>query len=237
MDSASDPTYVHSALSWSNDPSVWEAARAQLAGIIAGASNTGPLVAPILDLPSTLAVTAQISASYPPGYSISTYQWTITPATPPNSSQASHAAAASAASIITFTTANGAAPLAPLNLALGYYRISVIVTDPFGHVSPPATAYVTLVSPELTGMRIYPNPWRADRHKPVPITFDHLTSDATISVFTVSGHLVRRLSSSGGIATWDLNNDSGDRVGSGIYLYVVKTSDGQSSRGQLALIK
>jgi len=237
VDSTSDPTYVHAAISWSNNPDVWEAARAQLAGIIAGASNTGPLVAPILNLPSTLPVTAQISASYPPGYSITTYQWTITPSIPPSGSQASHTAAPSAASIITFTTSSGAAPLAPLNLPLGYYQISVTVTDPFGHTSPPATGYVTLVSSELSGMRIYPRPWRADRHSAVPITFDQLTSDVTISIFTLSGHLVRKLNSAGGIATWDLNNDSGDRVASGIYLYVVKTSDGQSSRGQLAIIK
>ena len=35
VDNLSDPTYVHPDISWSNNPDVWEAARAQLAGIIA----------------------------------------------------------------------------------------------------------------------------------------------------------------------------------------------------------
>ena len=69
------------------------------------------------------------------------------------------------------------------------------------------------------------------------VLFDHLANDATISIFGLSGHEVITLRSSGGIATWDLNNESGDRVASGIYVYVVKTADHQSLRGKLAIVR
>lgn len=36
VDELADPTYVHADISWSTDPDVWEAARAQLAAIIEG---------------------------------------------------------------------------------------------------------------------------------------------------------------------------------------------------------
>jgi hypothetical protein len=41
VDDASDPTYVHTNISWSNDPDVWEAARDSLARIILGHSAVG----------------------------------------------------------------------------------------------------------------------------------------------------------------------------------------------------
>jgi len=236
VDNPADPSYVHSAISWSNDPNVWEAARAQLAGIIAGG---GQLVAPGLNLPSMLPVNSQITASYPSGYALSGYQWAIVASIPPAGSQAQapRLTAASTPGTFNLKTAGGTAQLAPLNLPLGYYEIAVTVTDASGNVSPPAFAYVTLVASDLSALRVYPNPWRSDRHSGSPIIFDHLTEGTTIKIFTVSGHLTRSLDSTGGIATWDLNNDSGQRVASGIYLYFAKATDNQISRGQLAIVR
>jgi len=37
--------------------------------------------------------------------------------------------------------------------------------------------------------------------------------------------------------TWDLTNDSGDKVASGLYVYVIKTDNGQKKTGQVAVIK
>ena len=44
VDNPSDPTYVHTDISWSNNPDVWEAARLQLANILAGAPPSSPPV-------------------------------------------------------------------------------------------------------------------------------------------------------------------------------------------------
>jgi hypothetical protein len=88
--------------------------------------------------------------------------------------------------------------------------------------------------------RAYPNPWRADRGYAQQITFDQLTGKTTVKIFTVSGHLVRTLSTqSSGLSTvsWDLTNDSGDRVASGIYIYLATNDQGQQARGKVAVIR
>ncbi len=137
VDNPQDPTYVHTAMSWSNDPNVWEAARAQLANIIAtGSAQTGANV-------------------------------------------------------------NG------------------------GAISP----------------RVYPNPWRADKHSGVPVTIDQIPTSCTVKIFTVSGHWVKTLNNINGVATWDLTNDSGDNVASGLYFFTVKTSDDRHARGKFAVIR
>jgi hypothetical protein len=85
--------------------------------------------------------------------------------------------------------------------------------------------------------RAYPNPWRADRGYAPQITFDQLTGNSTIKIFTVSGHLVRTLTTGNPSTTWDLTNDSGDRVASGIYIYLVTNDQGQSARGKVVVIR
>jgi hypothetical protein len=103
-----------------------------------------------------------------------------------------------------------------------------------------ATAQVTVVEPvvnDLAAIRVYPNPWRVDKHGGKLITFDMLPPNTTIKLFTVSGHLVRTLPKSTNSVTWDLKNDSGDGVASGIYLDVATTDDGQKSRGKVAIIR
>jgi hypothetical protein len=85
--------------------------------------------------------------------------------------------------------------------------------------------------------RAYPNPWRADRGYAQQITFDQLAGNTTIKIFTVSGHLVRTLGTSSSLTTWDLNNDSGDRVASGIYIYLVTDDQGQQARGKVVVIR
>jgi len=124
-----------------------------------------------------------------------------------------------------------------LHLAPGDYRIIVRAVDMGGAVSAPVSADVTLVAASLNNVRVYPNPWRSDRNAADNIVFDGLTGYATLKVFTLSGYLVRELSSPTGRIDWNGKNTSGEPVASGIYLYVI-TSDGDSRlRGKLAIIR
>jgi len=72
---------------------------------------------------------------------------------------------------------------------------------------------------------------------------DQLPLGATIKLFTVSGHLVKTLIPNIATATWDLKNDSGDKVASGVYIYLITTGDtgyggnGQEVRGKIAVVK
>ncbi len=136
-----------------------------------------------------------------------------------------------------FTTASTVASLAAQNLDLGTYLVTVTAHDASGSASSPASAQVTLVSANLDQVRVYPNPWRSDRHAARSVTFDSLTIDTEIKIFTVSGHHVKTLPSSSSSVIWDLTNESGDRVASGIYVYHLKAEGGAKKTGKVVVIK
>jgi len=75
-----------------------------------------------------------------------------------------------------------------------------------------------------------------------------LKINSTVKIFTVSGKLVRELSPSlklkdgslsvdGGRAVWDGRDLNGDKVSTGIYLYMAFTEDGKSASGKVAVIR
>jgi len=101
--------------------------------------------------------------------------------------------------------------------------------------NPGASASQALT--DLSSMLVYPNPWRSDKHPGTPVLFSSLTADSTVKIFTMSGYLVRSLSPTSGKASWDLKNDSGEMVASGIYLYSVTDTSGNKSQGKLAVIR
>jgi hypothetical protein len=102
-------------------------------------------------------------------------------------------------------------------------------TPPSGPTNP--------VSVATSNLRVYPNPWRQDKHAGYPVTFDQMASGSDIKIFNVSGHKVKELDGSSGTAIWDLTNDSGDHVASGVYIYLIKDSLGNKIRGKLAVIR
>jgi hypothetical protein len=103
--------------------------------------------------------------------------------------------------------------------------------------APPTGGTGTTVS-NLSAVQVYPNPWRSDKHNGFPITFAQLPTGSTIKIFTASGHIVKTLSTQTSVlSTWDLTNDSGDKVASGVYIYLITDSQGDKVRGKVAVIK
>jgi hypothetical protein len=90
---------------------------------------------------------------------------------------------------------------------------------------------------DLSQVRVFPNPWRADQHGGVLVTFDHLFPGSTIKLFTISARWIKSLQSDNGVATWDLTNDAGEKVASGYYFYVITDSQNDRARGKLAIIR
>ncbi len=89
-------------------------------------------------------------------------------------------------------------------------------------------------------MRVYPNPWRSDNHPGKSIIFAQLPLQTTVKLFTISGHLVKTLSplsSSLNKASWDLTNDAGDKISSGVYIYLLEDGYGNEIRGKVAVMK
>jgi hypothetical protein len=95
---------------------------------------------------------------------------------------------------------------------------------------------VSVPSP-LTSVRAYPNPWRSDRHSGNVVTFDQLSQDCTVRIFTVAAQHVKTLHANGQAVTWDLTNETGAGVASGLYLFLVSDSAGQRASGKLAVIR
>jgi hypothetical protein len=125
--------------------------------------------------------------------------------------------------------------LAGLALIPGPYTLRVQVQNGV-QSSAWATASITLVSADLAGARIWPNPFRASRGDRA-IIFDQLPAGATVKIFTLSARHVITLQAPAGSATWSVTNDSGDKVASGIYLYLITDNQGNKTRGQLTVIR
>src|SRR5262249_41000946 len=113
-------------------------------------------------------------------------------------------------------TANGALPTAGVaslsgaavqptmaNLSLGTYQVSVVAVDSLGVQSPAATGQVSFVNANLNSMKVYPNPWRSEKHAGHDITFTGLTTGTTIKLFTLSGRLIKEAHTDQASWNWD----------------------------------
>ncbi|MBN1541335.1 S8 family serine peptidase [candidate division KSB1 bacterium] len=93
------------------------------------------------------------------------------------------------------------------------------------------------VQPNLANVFTYPNPYRGGID-PEKIVFANLTREAEITVFTLDGRVVRTLvetDGDGGVA-WDVRNEGGELLASGIYLYRVRYAD-ETHMGKLAIVR
>ena len=113
---------------------------------------------------------------------------------------------------------------------------NLAVSEDMTFLSPSGSQSGTSVVGDLIDVRVYPNPWRVDRHS-VDVTFDNVSAGASVKIFTINGRLVRELKAAGTKATWNRLNESGERVSSGLYLYTVTDSQGRKMRGKLAIVR
>ena len=96
---------------------------------------------------------------------------------------------------------------------------------------------------EIDMINVYPNPYygfheletsRSDKY----VSFNHLPEKATIRVFNLGGTMVRQIDKNdvGQFATWDLSNQYGYPVASGLYIIHVETDFGEKIL-KLALVQ
>ncbi|MEE4311804.1 MAG: S8 family serine peptidase [candidate division KSB1 bacterium] len=97
-------------------------------------------------------------------------------------------------------------------------------------------ASIFLFREDLSGVFTYPNPFRygdADY-----LMFANLTQEAEIRIMTLEGIVIRTIfenDGNGGVE-WDLKDNTGTLVPSGIYLYQVQ-GNGQRKTGKLAIVR
>jgi hypothetical protein len=83
----------------------------------------------------------------------------------------------------------------------------------------------------------FPNPFRpADGH--ANITFTNLATECTIKIFTLTGSAVKTLVENDGDreCVWNVKNEAGETLQSGLYIYMVKSSD-DTKIGKLVVIR
>ena len=93
---------------------------------------------------------------------------------------------------------------------------------------------------DYSDLHIYPQPFNPDIHDQVII--QGLMDNSSIKILTVSGALVRELSAEenevfGYEAQWDGLDETGETVGSGVYLLYIFNEDGTSASQKLALVR
>ena len=161
------------------------------------------------------------------------FSWSIEPA-PTSMDRHAVIAQAQTASF----TAGATASLANRHLTPGAYVVSVYAFDTThpSIKSAMASKAVTLVASDLSAVQVRPNPWRRDRHDGKPVLFSQLPLNATVKIFTVSGHEVRTLTASNDSANWDRKTNSGDTVASGLYIYLITSAQGDTIKGKLAIV-
>ncbi|PJA17646.1 MAG: hypothetical protein COX66_03845 [Elusimicrobia bacterium CG_4_10_14_0_2_um_filter_63_34] len=117
-----------------------------------------------------------------------------------------------------------------------------VVRAPLQHFS----VYALAASPdrEVSAAYAYPVPWRPFGGNPARygtlaggITFANIPQDGNISVYTLSGELVRRQELTGALKwVWDVRNSRGEPVASGVYLWSVRSGD-KAKTGKLMVIR
>lgn len=103
--------------------------------------------------------------------------------------------------------------------------------------APAPDAAIAVNAGAAANVRVFPNPWKSNQHSNAPVTFDGLPANSTVKIFTLSGHWVKSLEATSGKVTWDCTNDGGEKVASGVYLYVVTDMLGDDISGKIAIVK
>lgn len=91
---------------------------------------------------------------------------------------------------------------------------------------------------DLSQIKVYPNPYREGKTSFTIITFDSLPEMAVIKIYTLGGLLVKEIKvPDGGEVVWDIKNNDGKKIASGVYIYFITDKKGNKKSGKIAIIR
>ncbi|RAP25804.1 hypothetical protein DID78_07160, partial [Candidatus Marinamargulisbacteria bacterium SCGC AG-343-D04] len=104
-----------------------------------------------------------------------------------------------------------------------------------------AIAEKNIFSSTVSSSRLYPNPWIPNDGDVLTgddtgITFDRLTTQSKISIYTITGELVHQAETVEEQYIWDGRNKYGEDVFSGVYLYVIRDND-DTKTGKITIVR
>jgi hypothetical protein len=102
--------------------------------------------------------------------------------------------------------------------------------------TPPTTPPIT--TPEEIDVKVYPNPYMMSGSN--SITFSVSGSAGTggeVKIYTISGKLVKKLLIQSGFneVNWDVLNEEGNSIATGLYIYTTTDGNGNKKTGKLAI--
>jgi hypothetical protein len=114
-------------------------------------------------------------------------------------------------------------------------------------VSPTPTITLTTTptttaqpSEDLNHVIVYPNPFLDLKNSSKRINFIHLTFNAKIRVYTLDGRQVWEKEKNDGsdrIVWQNVENQHGQKLASGVYIYIITNSAGQKVMGKLGVVR
>lgn len=126
---------------------------------------------------------------------------------------------------------------------------SKIIVLPNFNTAPDINTHTLTVNTNITGkfilvlpldtprkfkVKLYPNPYKPGKHANSGITFDKVKQGARIRVYNIAGEKVYDKIADKDNFVWDVKNNSGGNIASGIYIYYVD-SNGQIHKGKIAI--
>jgi hypothetical protein len=130
-------------------------------------------------------------------------------------------------------------PIGAVGRSLTLHVTNVFSEEGIALDSSNGVALLEAIAPSLDDVYVYPNPYKGiGANGTNCVMFAGLTRNAKVYIFSLEGRKLKTLegvNSAGGLS-WCLDNDEGDQVASGIYLYTV-TDGAQTRRGKLAVLR
>ncbi len=104
-----------------------------------------------------------------------------------------------------------------------------------------SSATLTFTSPRLRNAFVYPNPYKSGETVDGEdcVVFANLTPNCEIRILNLSGILIKTLKTSNNITggvRWYVDNERGEKVGSGIYIYQISDED-ETIWGKIAVVR
>ncbi len=124
------------------------------------------------------------------------------------------------------------------NLKLNTLHLTLFVVLVLSTINyQPRTAFSALKE-DLGSAYLYPNPVRISQGHD-RVIFENLTNNVIIRIFKTNGNLVREINATdtNGRVTWNLDNDSGNKAASGMYIYLITNESGHKLKGKIAIIR
>ncbi|MDD3625903.1 MAG: SBBP repeat-containing protein [bacterium] len=84
-------------------------------------------------------------------------------------------------------------------------------------------------------LKIYPNPWK--HGDPEEIIISHLPENSKLKIFDISGKLIFESESDNSVFVWNLKDNNGTKVSSGVYLCFAFSKNGINRTGKICILK